>query len=103
MKAALAMLIAAGLSASCDPMAVSDAGVDAGETEQSKCVSRCQEVMELECVDDDFNCGETQCPEQWNATGLDYGDYVDCVFEQYQCSDAGALVFVPEDCAIPSP
>lgn len=72
-----------------------------GPDNQTACQEACAEVNMLECTAEDFLDCENQCPEAWNDTGLDFTDYIDCTFSQYDCDENGDYVFTQQNCTIP--
>ena len=69
-------------------------------------VAACKEgvakVNALECTADDFLDPAEQCPDSWDEVGIDYTDYIDCLFGQYSCDETGTYVFTDGSCTIPT-
>jgi len=76
-----------------------------GPENRQYCVDACKEAQARECLPDtlDLDCeADITCPASWDESSIDYTEYVDCVYSQYQCTANGAYEFVDANCKPPT-
>lgn len=86
-------------------LAVGTASCDSGIDNKGYCQQVCAEKQAEACMVEHIHLDcehEATCPITWNEDGLDYTDYIDCVYGRYTCDASGEFAYAEADCVRPS-